>query len=267
MDDREEIAREKRARDYADSMDESAGRDTGKMRRFISDRYSPDAQQQRRTDDRRFIETLTRQDQIQQLQRRLDELDRQTAQALRDAEERAEKARRRCEDMDRAATRDRFGRIVFRSEDGQHGFYADGTEITASELAAIDWKPGATSWETRQRTGDEYSAATGEVELVRRRREHLNEHRQTLEGVPSERELLEMDRELAALPTLQPRLGNQSRQSAASEHIPDDTFADAPKASDAFATAANPAEANEELSRTLERERAPPRPGAPGATA
>jgi hypothetical protein len=85
MDDREEIARDKRARDYADSMDESAGRENGKMRRFVGDRNAPEFQDRRRADAQRFIETVTHQQQIEALQRRLDELDRISSEALRDA--------------------------------------------------------------------------------------------------------------------------------------------------------------------------------------
>jgi hypothetical protein len=59
MDDREEKARLRRLQDYADLLDETAGRSTGKIRRFTPESDTPEALEERRRANDTYIHILT----------------------------------------------------------------------------------------------------------------------------------------------------------------------------------------------------------------
>lgn len=131
MDDEDGIKRERR--DFADAQDEAAGRDNGKMRRFRPDDPDIDPKTgQKKDKDDEFTRAIT-------------------AAALATAQ--------RLRDLRDAANRDAWNRPVFRSVDGIHAFYEDGTELSGDEIAAVQWRPGAPAWEEYRAAYDDWQHA------------------------------------------------------------------------------------------------------------
>lgn len=254
---REDIARAKRVQDYADSMDESAGRSNGKMRRFLPKNETPEALERRRKDERSFLDAITLRERTEALQHRLADLDRRSLIALAAAEHRARLAREQLDRIREAANRDRHGMRVYKTEDGLRAFYEDGTALTPTEMADVQWRQTAPTWEELVDAGQANDAAERDVREITRFRERLAEHEETLAGDPTPEELELIEQELADLPpALQGRFDAAPRHSAARDHVPDHAFAGAPDVCGAFACAATATDAPELSTQG----RAPPAP-------
>lgn len=258
-------ARATRIEDYQDSIAESSGLDRGKRLRFLSEDQTPKGREVRRQERGRFQTfTLTMQQRLQ-FQTRIDELDRASLEALREAERRVEQAQKHLDEIQNAATVDDRGRRVYRTQDGTRGYYEDETQVPDAEFAKIKWRPNDPKWEQFRAQGQETSEAVEQRDEIRDYRERLVQTRNRLDRG----EELNAD-EIAALqdgnesmPTaVAARLdaAQHSRTSAAREHMSDKTFANAPDVNQSF----NQAGSGEPVTQQTRNDRAPaPRPPQP----
>jgi hypothetical protein len=193
---REERAR--RAQDSEDFNNEIAGREAGRMKRFMPDHLAPSVRREREDKrDREFWTSIALQDQLRQFTVRLDELERASIEALNEAERRVEDAENHLERVRDNATRDDQGRLVYRTAAGDSGFYDDERRIAQPEFERIEWKDGKTTWEERQQAGKEYRDASTERDAIGEYRDRLHNARERVRSGAT----LDED-ELAALKTV-----------------------------------------------------------------
>lgn len=234
---REELRRaERREQDLRDYDDEVNDRANGKTRRFTREEDSTRAVASRR--ERSWTETVRLTLEIAQFRQELDELDRASAKALEDAERREREARQRLELARDRATCDPQGRHVYRTADGHTAFYDDASEVGRDEFGRIQWRRNAPTWEERRALGDDVIGATRRREEVAAYRDQVRRARERTD----DGEQLEAD-ELARLRAGVRNMPDAVRAnlpvadvslSAAAAYDPDDRFAGAPSASDAF---------------------------------
>jgi hypothetical protein len=207
MDDRErdEQGRAQKAQDLTDFNNELAGRDVGRLRRFLPSTEASSVERTRREQDDRFfwmVASLTLQARQRLLAERLEVLDCVSIRALNEAERRLERAADALELLRRNATLDERGRRVYRRADGQAAFFEDGRQLTGEECQAVIFREGASTWE-------EHLEATGSLEHATQERNAIGVYRDRLHtaqarlagGTPlSEAELTELEQGAEAMP-------------------------------------------------------------------
>src|SRR5262245_38759917 len=115
----DDALRKKSAEDAADFKNEIAGRETGRMRRFLSHDQTPGSQRVLDEERQQFVRqmSIALLARLQEFRTRLDELDRASIKALREAERRVDLTEEHLRRIRESATRDEYGRIVFRTKD------------------------------------------------------------------------------------------------------------------------------------------------------
>lgn len=126
--------------DFDDLNNELADRGH-KIRRFTGDDMAIDADSDERGSKNRAIDTLQilEHQRLADIQQRLAELDRVTAEELRLAQE-------HLDEMRAAANRTRDGELVFLSEDGNY-YDEHGNEVDPAEIDPDTWDPNGPSFE------------------------------------------------------------------------------------------------------------------------
>ena len=157
----------KSRQDYDDLQNEMAGRDVGRIARFIHEDRSPHGREKRAEKERASVSRLMALLQSDPEYARLyndtmDKLGRAetaTQAALESAEQRLAGAERDLADMrDRASTLP-DGTKVFRGKDG-NVYTEDGRQLTDDERSQVDWKEGAPRY-------DEFAAKKKEAVQAR----------------------------------------------------------------------------------------------------
>lgn len=181
---------------------------------------------------------------VQRLTARLDELDRASLEALREADRRVRENEERLRRIRETATVTPDGRRIYRTEDGMRAYYEDGIEATAREMDAVQWEPYAPSWERHQESVRNLDQSIQKRDDIRTYRERLEHHRKHLENRDDPLradELDEMEREINVMPEAVNRHlapSSSVRTSAASEYTQDEPLRSAPDASKSFARTA-----------------------------
>jgi hypothetical protein len=177
-------ARARRAQELDDFNNETAGRETGRMRRFVSSEESGSNERQRR--EGRELQTwllhLTIDERLTLLRARLAELDQASLIAMQAAERRALDTERQIDRLRDAATRDAHGRQVYRSADGLTAYYEDGRRLTDDEFSLVEWRAGAPTWEERQRAAEARQRAVRDLDDIGAYRDWLDTARRRLES-------------------------------------------------------------------------------------
>jgi hypothetical protein len=189
--------------DRDDLNNEIAGRETGRAKRFFPLGGSA-AEAERREEDEwaAFVAHLTCQERIELLAVRFGELDRASLIALQEAEARRQEAEDVIDGMKRNASLDREGRRAYRSADGRRAFYEDGRELTPAQLAEVNWKGGAPTWEERKDAEARHRRALREIDEIGAYRDWLSTARERLNGgeVLTEAEIRELEAGAASVP-------------------------------------------------------------------
>jgi hypothetical protein len=91
---------------------------------------------------------------------------------------------------------------VYRTADGQRAFDEDARELTVAEIARIDWRADAPTWEQHERAIKASFDAATEVDDIRAYRENVVEAQERLDmGTPiSQKELDALDAQLEIMP-------------------------------------------------------------------
>lgn len=204
MSDDSDLDRTKAERDRKDFNDELAGRDTGRMPRFLGHEEHPSSNrdQEKRATELLWRVALTTEADLQRFRERLGQLDRASLETYRHAHAKATMAEHELNELRSRASLDEHGRLVFRTADGRSAFLENGNELSREELDRTDWSPGAPTWENWQASTDRARRSHEELQSVVDYRSKLQEARERVDS-PSPLTLDELDqlnRDLDALP-------------------------------------------------------------------
>lgn len=234
----EDKQREKRQRDLDDAQNEAAGRDTGRIRRFLTEDRSPQAVAARKS-QLLWNDLLMMTIQSERFRERLDELDRASEYALRVAERRAREAQDHLEQLQKRASTDDDGRRVYLTRDGRHAYDETGQRLTPEAQARVQWKRDAPTWEEYREGYRSSEKAVRELEEIKAYRERLQQGREKLNRGE---DLDGLEKDLEKMPDGVRRQLEKSgtQKSAAHEYLRDDPLPSAPDLSAAFAAVTNP---------------------------
>ncbi|MBP7339537.1 hypothetical protein [Niveispirillum sp.] len=161
--------RVKRQQELDDFNDEVAGRDNGKMRKAGADGGSARPHNDiLDVMDAMELAAMVWNETFDRITHQLDVLDEANRLALQEADDDL----RRIEEE---ATTLPDGRRVYLSRDGKHAYYEDGTLMSEEDKAAVQWRPNAADWETRQE-------AIRQREEIERYQQRIEAARQRLQG-------------------------------------------------------------------------------------
>jgi hypothetical protein len=173
----------KKARDFEDLQNEIAGRDVGKIARFLSadDPRSAEAkrkqQERRAADTRRFLDLMKDPEYrtlYTELGQRLQDAEQQTDQVIAATEAAISALETEIADMEARAAKGPDGTPVFKTADGRV-VDANGEELPIEIAAGIIWPADAPSAEA-------YSAAQAEHDALRQYLDDLNGYRTDVLG-------------------------------------------------------------------------------------
>ncbi len=187
--------------DFKDQQDELAGRENGRMKRFLSPEARPEVQEEKRREAayRSMLDYLLLNDPeyralYEKVRDRLAEIDHAVAEALQEVNERIARMEEEAHTLN--------GKKVFFSRDGKRAYTEDGEEVSAADVGRITRNDDASTWE-------DYGAAKKEREGITRYQDDvLNPTRDRLEdkeNPPSKDDLEGMleDMEKQAPPAVQ----------------------------------------------------------------
>ena len=195
---RDAATRLKRSRDFGDLQDENAGRETGKIRRFVAAGNDLTAVRAREH-GYSWTADLIEQMRLNRIADRLDELDRASARALELALKREREARETLEQIQSQAMIVQ-GRRAYRTADGRHVYYEDGTRVE-EQVARDSTRP---TWEQYQDANRHVDTAVEERKEIEDYRDRLDRTRSRVQGDDGEPlnkdDLDAIDKELEAMP-------------------------------------------------------------------
>ena len=203
---RELAAAARRQIDFDQLMQELSGFTGGRIPRFLRPEQISKIREARGDVDaetpierawRRYLELTD------DLSRHLFRVNRAIDRALAKSQRRVREAREALQAIQAHATLDRKGRRVYRTDDRSRAFTDDGQELSREEFDAIQWKPGAPSWEQRQAAGDRLAEAERQHEEILRYKDCADYHGEQLRSgdVLSADELAAMNADLNAMPS------------------------------------------------------------------
>lgn len=146
--------------DFKDQQDELAGRENGRMKRFLSPEARPEVQEEKRREAayQSMLDYLLLNDPeyralYEKVRDRLDEIERAVAEALQEVNECITQMEENAHTLN--------GKKVFFSRDGKRAYTEDGEELSATDMARITRSEDAPTWE-------DYDAAKRERDDITR---------------------------------------------------------------------------------------------------
>lgn len=166
---------------------------------------------------------------------RLDALDRASARALREAEERLDRIRR-------DANRTIDGRIVFMDDDGTI-YDEHGSNVDPDRINRDTWRPEAPSW-------SDFINGMKDVDDAKARHQEIQDLKGRLGDNPTDEDISEIDEELDALEAAMPaslatRHGESERSTSAAKLYDGDTATPSAVLRDPFESAVTPSDPTE----------------------
>jgi hypothetical protein len=226
---RELAAAARRQMDFDQLMQEISGFTAGRIPRFLRpeqiERIRRAAGLSAGTSlsdrGRRYIELMA------DLSRRLAAINRALDRAMERSRQRMQETKVVLDDIRARASLSSDGRRVYRTEDRQRAFYDDGTELTREEIAKVQWRDGAPSWEQRQAAGEAVRQAKQDYEDLqscKARADYYRDRMATGDAL-SEDDLRDMKTDLDAMPEgLKAEFRSQRPQSAGDAAGPAEAF-------------------------------------------
>lgn len=158
--------------DFRDQQDELAGRENGRMKRFLSPEARPEVQEEKRREAayRSMLDYLLANDPeyaalFGELCDKVDSYERAAAKALQALTEEIAALDEQLERMEeKADTLD--GKRVFFSRDGRRAYTEDGKEISAGDMARINRNKEAPSWEDYQEAKKQRDKAKSDYDEI-----------------------------------------------------------------------------------------------------
>ena len=201
---REIAAADRRRQDFDDLMLELAG-GSWKIPRFLTKGQIERIREQAGLVPHESIAGVTWREYLElfdRIHRQIYAVSRAIDRAFRKSQQRLDQAREALEDIRRRATVDAKGRKVYRTADRTRAFTDDGEELSSAEMTAIEWNPGAPTWEQRQEAGlrfKEAQEAHDEILRAKERAEYYND-RMACGDVLTRDELETIHQDLNAMP-------------------------------------------------------------------
>ena len=191
-------------RDRIDLGNEMAGRDVGRIERFNlsqNDETGPDGRRRKDGESLSALEQLllhepAYRDLYERVTGRLEETEVAVIRALATVRDRIAETRLALDDMLNRAAELPDGTKVFRTRDGTRAYTEDGELLTPEQMAGIQWRDDAPSWEDFTETRDAHEAAVeAEQNILDYQEQVLDPARERIDSgdVPSREELEEIE--------------------------------------------------------------------------
>ncbi len=168
---------ENEKQDLDDYNDEIAGRDTGRIKRFLSREardHLEDGKDKKSIEKLSLLDILLMTDPVyaqlySDVMEKIEEIDRAVNKALMLANQRIDDLETNLADIRERAQRLSDGTLIYKSQDGTV-FSDDGILVSQQEIGDVRWKPSDPSWEERREAGEA-------LDLAYRKKEEIEEYR------------------------------------------------------------------------------------------
>ena len=174
---------ENRQQDLDDYNNEIAGRDTGRIKRFLSQEardYIEDGKKGKKQDKLSLLDVLLLTDPVYarlytDIMDKIEKIDQAISKALAISEQRIMYLETDLADIRRRAQRLEDGTLVYRSKDGVV-FSDDGIPVSQNELDGVRWETSDPSWEERREVGEAIDSAYKKKEEIEEYRDGTLQH-------------------------------------------------------------------------------------------
>ncbi len=166
-----------------DNNNEIAGRDTGRIKRFLSDEARDHLEERKSgkiSEKRSLLDILLMTDPVyaqlySDVMEKIDQIDLAVNKALTKADRRIEHLETNLMDIQERANKLVDGTLIYKSLVGSV-FTNDGISLSQQEVDGINWRESNPSWEERSEAGDALDAAYKKREEIEEYRENTLQH-------------------------------------------------------------------------------------------
>ncbi|MBE0613802.1 MAG: hypothetical protein IH604_09075 [Burkholderiales bacterium] len=241
--DKEEIVRSRRMRDFNDLQAELSGTNAGRMRRFLTPEEAarrPGSKEKSERDESfwAWVHSAEYAARTQALSKNLSNALTATDKALVENAKKIREAEERLEDVRRRAQRLEDGRLVYRARDGSV-FTDDDRQLPADEAARVPYDPNAATREEKLAAANEYERSTKAREELTRYQEKIVKHQDRMKSDEpfSQKELESMENDVKNAPaSVRPHMRDNRTTSASRAYMEGEIKG--PNVSSAFQNAA-----------------------------
>lgn len=164
---------ENKKQDLDDYNNEIAGRDTGRIKRFLSKEacdHIEKGKNDKRRDKLSLLDILLMTDPVyaqlySEVMDKIEKIDQAISKALARSEQRIDYLKENLADIRGRAQRLADGTLVYKSQDGAV-FTDDGVPISQKELSDVRWENSNPSWEERREAGETLDSAYKKKEEI-----------------------------------------------------------------------------------------------------
>ena len=169
--------------DLDDYNDEIAGRDTGRIKRFLSQEardHLEDGKDGKRQEKLSLLDILLMTDPVyaqlySDVMEKIEEIDRAVNKALMLANQRIDNFETNLADIKGRAQRLGDGTLIYRSQDGAV-FSDNGILVSQQEMGDVRWENSNPSWEERREAGEALDSAYRKKEEIEEYRDGTLQH-------------------------------------------------------------------------------------------
>ncbi len=173
----------RRNQDRDDFNNEVAGRDTGRIKRFLSQEardHLEEGKDEKRQEKLSLLDILLMTDPVyaqlySDVMEKTEQIDRAVNKALMLANQRIDNLETNLADIRGRAQRLSDGTLVYRSQDGAV-FSDDGILVSQREIGAVRWEASDPSWEERREAGEALESAYRKKEEIEEYRDGTLQH-------------------------------------------------------------------------------------------
>ena len=174
---------ENKKQNLEDYNNEIAGRDTGRIKRFLSQEardHLEDGKNGKTQEKLSLLDILLMTDPVYarlycDVMDRIEEIDQAISKALAQSEQRIDSIEENLADIKGRAQRLADGTLIYRSRDGTV-FSDDGTIVSQKELGDVRWEDSDPSWEERCAAGEALDSAYRKKEEIEEYRDGTLQH-------------------------------------------------------------------------------------------
>ena len=215
-----------------DYNNEMAGRDTGRIKRFLSKEardYLDDKKEQKSRDKLSLLDILLLTDPVyaqlySDVMDRIKKIDQAISKALTLTEQRIDNLEANLADIRKRAQRLEDGTLIYRSQNGKV-YTEDGVVVSPEKLDDVKWKASDPSWEERRDAGKALKSAHEQKEEIVEYRDttlqHAKDRMNDKDNLPDKDELQDLfDNLKTALPdTVEANMDESSDNSVESDFM------------------------------------------------
>lgn len=166
-----------------DYNNEIAGRDTGRIKRFLSQEardHLEGGKKDKSQEKLSLLDILLMTDPVyaqlySDVMEKIEKIDQAVSKALANSEKRIDTLKENLADIRGRAERLADGTLVYRSKDGAV-FSDDGILISQQEMVDVEWKSSNPSWEERREAGEALDSAYKKKEEIEEYRDGALQH-------------------------------------------------------------------------------------------